>query len=274
VGDKLFGRVCHVTIGARKFTSPPFTIEFESEFATSGKPNLSTVRLFNPSPETINAASVKTDSNGRRVPPLPVILVDAGYGLNIGQVIVGEAFSSTVKRTKPDIVLEIKVADATQKWREAYVSKTFAKFSTAREILYDLLSDVGITPYSVRLGENKTFADAVSFNETLSHAITRICKETQSKFYFRQGRMLIEPIGSPDRVNLVLLNAKSGLLGSPEKTEKGYKFQSLFNYKLGAGDTVAVEARDVQGYFRIFKGKHSHGQTTAITEFEAQDVTL
>lgn len=295
MGEPLFGLNCHVTLGTRKtsnigtlidapwqiikndykrFSSPPFTIEFESEFATSGKPNMATVRLYNPSQATIDAASVKTDVNGRRIPPYPIVLVDAGYGLDIGQVIVGEAYTSNIKRTAPDVILEFKVSDATAKWRESWVSKTYAKFSDAKEILYDITESVGVTPYSIRLGQPRTFEKPISFNESLTSAIARMCKETKSKYFISQGRFVVEPIDDPGKKTLVLLSPETGLIGSPERTDKGIKCQCLFNYRLGAGDTIALRSRDIQGNYRIFRGKHSVNEITGTTDLEMTKVNI
>lgn len=275
-GNELYGRFCRVTVlsgsQGRQLTAPPLTIEFDVEFGANRKPNMSTIRIYNPAQETIAAASIVRDKNGRKVKPIPRVLVEAGYGLNIGQAIVGEVFSSRVIWQKPDIVLELKCTDATTEWREAWISKTYGKFATASEIIFDMLGSVGLTPYAVKLGENPLFAQEQSFNESLVSAMTRLAKATKSEFYFRGGRLVFKPIGSDEHITLVLLNPETGLIGSPEPTDRGYKFQSLFNHQIGAGDKVAVQSRDVSGNFLVLKGKHVWQESKATTEFEARKV--
>lgn len=275
-GNELYGRVCQVTIlngnQGRILKSPPLTIEFDSEFGANRKPNLSTLRIYNPAEETIAAARISRDKSGRKVQPIPRVLVEAGYGLNVGQAIVAEVFSSRVLWQKPDVILEIKCCDATNIWRDAWISKTYGKFASASEIIYDMLGSVGLTPYAVRLGENPLFEQEQSFNESLVSAMTRLAKATKSEFLFRAGRLIFRPIGSDEHITVVLLNPETGLIGSPEPTDNGYKFQSLFNYQIGAGDKVAVQSRDVSGNFLVIKGKHIWQESKATTEFEARKV--
>lgn len=271
MGKALYRRSCRLDLENRRLTNPPFTIEFEAEFATSGKPNLATVRMFNPSKETIEAAAIKSTSAGK---VYPKIRVSAGYDDDMGQFIIGEVYSYTVDPKRPDVVLEMKVSDATSKWTQGFISKTYAEGAFASFIIKDVLNTAGLETDSIDLGNDFEYENGLTLNESVASALSRLAKDTDSQFFLRSGRLLFQKQDKPGTLTLVKLASNSGLINAPKKTDKGWKFDSLINYRIGAGTIVFVESPTANGTFRIFKGKHSFLETEATTSFEATAVSI
>lgn len=256
---KLYQRSAELILADRKLTNPPFTIEFEAEFGTSPKANISTVRMYNPSKTTIAATK-------KNVP----VLVSAGYDDDIGQFIIGNVINFTIEPKRPDIVLELKVIDATAAWIFGFISKTYAAGALASTVIPDVLKSVGISAGKIELGKDHEFENGLTLNEPIAKALQRLARDTDSQFFFRAGRILFEANKDPKQITLVKLSAKTGLINAPKQTDKGWKFDALLNYRLAAGTKVFVESPTANGYFRIFKGKHSFMANETTTSFEAE----
>lgn len=215
--------------------------------------------MYNPSKATIAA----TKKNAQ-------VLVSAGYDDDIGQFIIGTVSSFTIEPKKPDVVLELKVTDGTDAWVRGFISKTYSAGALASTIIPDILKSVGLNAGKIQLGRDVEYENGKALSESIVSALRGLAKETDSQFFFRSGRILFEPKNDPERITLVKLSAKSGLINAPKKTDKGWKFESLLNYRLTVGTTVYIESPTANGTFRIFKGKHSFMESETITSFEAE----
>ena len=256
----LFDRVCTVTVGAKQFASPPFAIEFEQSFSL-GALSSGVVRLFNPAPDTIKIAEGVPFGNTKK---FPSVTVDAGYSNFHGTTMVGDVFDFSVKQQGPDRVLEMKISDQTYKWSTALINQTFAK-QRASTIIQILLAKVGITG-AVTLAKEKFYESftAVFF----AQAIQQIVRDCGSIYYFRDGTFYIAP-STPNTETATLLTASTGLLGKPEKTQRGLKVRTLFLYNIGNGSWVQIKSADVNETGKVINGKKrfsSFGES--VCEFE------
>lgn len=256
----LFDRVCSVVVGSKKFTSPPFSIEFEQSFAL-GALSSGVVRLYNPAPDTIKIAEGIAIGAAKQ---FPQVIVDAGYANFHGTTMVGEAFDFTVKQQGADRILEMKISDQTLKWSTALINRTFAK-QRASTIIQLILAQVGISG-DVTL-ENDRFYE--SFTAVyFSQAIQQLVRDCGSTYYFRDGTFYISPV-TPSVEKATLLSASTGLLGKPEKTQRGLKIRTLFLYNIGNGSWVQIKSQDVNETMKVLNGKKkfsSFGES--VCEFE------
>jgi hypothetical protein len=265
--SRLFNKYCSITIGdspGRKFEYPPFDIEFEQKSAP-GAPTTTTAKLYNPNDDTI---AIGTPKLSGKAWTFPQIIIDAGFDEEHGTCIVGSIFAAETKRQRADRIFEMKISDATNKWRNAIINYTY-KTATATIIINDMLSRVGMYSDKIQLGEEKTYKTFTA--SYLSSAIETICRDTKSEIYFKNGMILIQPKASPRTRNIILLNENTGLLNRPEKTSTGIKFQTLFLYNLNIGDFAKIESKNINGVYSIFNGvkKFSTFQSSEC-EFEAR----
>ena len=217
---KLYNRIAQLNINGRQFNYPPFSISFDQTVAI-GVPSSATVRLYNPSPDTIKAAEgIKEGSSYR----YPRIIVDAGYVENYGTCILGEISDYKVKTSGPDKILEMKISDKTKDWANAIINKTWVNTKSS-VIIKAMLSQVGIELASISLGSDKLYSQlTVSF---LREGLNKIVKDTQSEYNFINGIIEINP-KEPSVKKVIQLTYKNGLIEKPEKTQGGIKFKTLF----------------------------------------------
>jgi hypothetical protein len=258
--NSLYNRVCSVVVGSKKFTAPPFAIEFEQSFAL-GALSTGVVRLFNPAPDTIKIAEGIPIGNTKR---FPQVIVDAGYEDFHGTTMVGEIYDFTVKQQGTERILEMKISDQTFKWSTALINKTFAK-QRASSIIQIMLASVGING-AVELANDKFYESFTAIY--FSQAIQQIVRDCGSIYYFRDGVFYISP-STPTTELATLLSAQTGLLGKPEKTQNGLKVRTLFLYNIGNGSWVQIKSADVNQTGKILNGKKKFSTFgESVCEFE------
>lgn len=254
--SKLYRRICEMNIGGRLLQSPPMTLEFEYEFSVKGISNAK-ARVYNPAPETVAVAQKDT-----------AVIITAGYEEDYGTCFTGNILKFEYIPGR-DSKLEMVLGDGTALWNSIIISKSWTGPVIAKTVVSDLLSSVGVKAAKLEFTDNTNYERGISFNGvTLNKALTRIAKDTRSELYFRYGQICYL---SPNKGygTAFVLSPSTGLLTAGQ-TEKGYKIQTLFNYRLGAGSLVQLEKDSGVALLKLTKGKHVFspcGNTG--TEFEA-----
>jgi hypothetical protein len=264
--NALFNRYAELNIGGRLFSSPPFSIEFDQTLKI-GRLTQTKAKLYNPAPDTIERVEPRIEG---RTKTFTEVIIDAGYDSDFGTAVLGLIHDYKVIKKSPDIILEMTIGDATEKWINNLVSKSWKK-TFASIILNEIINDAGITT-DISLGTDKQYRTFSA--RTLKGAIQKISKDTDSEYYFKNGILKIEP-KQPLRTRQVLfISPTSGLLDKIEKTKKGFKFKTLFFYKLQMGDIVQIEDKNTpKSTVRLVTGKKKFSSFgKAECEFEAKEL--
>lgn len=245
----LYKRIASVKIGNRVFTFPPFSVEFDQTIKI-GVPTTTTLKLYNPAPDTIKACEATGAGLAKKYPQ---VTIDAGYEEEHGTCVIGSVYKYEVKKQGADRVLECNISDQTMNWQNAIINKTWKKTSGS-VILKDMLASLGITA-SVSLGTDKTY---VTFTATtFRSAVQKIITDTKSEYIFKNGTFEATPKTKKNTTNVYLLTPETGLLDVPKKTTTGWQFKTLFFYKLNGGDYVKLKTSTIDAILKIVSGKKS-----------------
>lgn len=246
--NPLWSRYGQINIGGRFFTSPPFSMEFDQTLKI-GRLTQTKARFYNPSPDTIKAAEPKKFG---RVTTFTEVIIDAGYESDFGTAVLGLIHDYKVMKKGPDTILEMTIGDATNKWINTLVSKSW-KLTFASIILTEVLATVGIVS-TIILGQDKLYRTFSA--RTLKGAINKITKDTNSQYYFKNGIFRVEPKTPPKTAQVLYISPSTGLLDTIEKTKRGFKFKTLFFYKLQMGDIVQITDKNTPpSNVRLTQGK-------------------
>lgn len=260
----LYKRYCEFNINGRVLAGPPFTLEFETDFSVKSSSQTKAV-IYNPSDETIAACEKKKGV-------YPPIVIDAGYESDFGTCITGEVIKFDVAKGI-DKILTLTVSDKTSLWTSGMVNKSWKGSVSARDVIIQVLSSVGITAAKIDLEVEKIYSRGISFSGvSLRTAMKKLEHDTKSDFFFKNGQAYFLKEKSSSNVSVFYLSPETGLL-SAKKTDKGYTIQTLFLYKIGPGSLVKVDGDEVQGILKAVSGKHKFSsKNQAATEFEAVKV--
>lgn len=115
------------------------------------------------------------------------------------------------------------------------------------------------------------FSKGVSASGTARELLTKYLKKQGLEWSIQNETLVIKPAGLPDLLATVRLSSSTGLIGSPEKREKGVNFKCLLAPELMPGSPVLLDSEQIKGLFICRTVKHN-GDTKQgdwLTEVEA-----
>lgn len=260
-------REASLQIGNRRYSMDNLYFEFEVPFEDSDTLQTAKFKAYNLSEAT--RKSIKRGS---------VIVLNAGYEGDVGAIFVGQVSACSSKKQNTDIITEISATAAMDEWLNAKVSKTYAKGSTALEIVADLLNLFGLEIGELKLAVNKVYDRGLICNGKVKDSLKQIVvNDCKSRFLIRGGSVIInDPSGG--LANGVILTPQSGLLlngseaqesvvavGSDSQKSASLKGEQgnfitrecLLNYHIGPAELVTIQSASLSGRFVVVKGKHT-----------------
>jgi hypothetical protein len=205
-------------------------------------PNTAEIRIYNVSEKTLNLIEEEFTQ----------VTLQAGYSKNFGVI-----FNGQIKQTRKgkengtDTFLDLSSADGDLAYNYAIVSNTLKAGSTqADQISLSVLSmeQSGVIRGAVDLNAlegNRLPRGKVLFGQAKKY-LRSSSENTESTWSIQNG--IINIIKTEDYLNdeAVLLNSKTGLIGTPELTEDGVKGRCLLNPNLGIGARLKINENEIQ----------------------------
>lgn len=254
--SRLFGRVCAVTVGTRRITGLRMAFKIAKWLARD--PNTLELTVTNLSAETRAALQEKD------VP----VTVEAGYAGTAGSPGTSQViFSGTARRvthTHDGTEWETKLTsgDGEKAIRDGRVNEALAPGATMKDALGSLAKGLGVAFDKASAGDLEgafdSFANGVSLHGPAAPQLDKLMATAGRSWSIQDGTLqILRPDGTTAEA-AVLLNAASGLVGSPEFGEKNLlTVKSLLQPDLRPGRKVQLEAAAVKGLFRVEKVTHS-----------------
>jgi hypothetical protein len=231
---------------------PTLRVIFQITRALNKDPNTADVSIFNLRKENRSRLQEKGIST----------IIEAGYVDNISQIFGGDLqFGSTV-RDGSDWITTIQSGDGSKAYKSARISKSFAGPVPVERVLEvvgkSLGVDLGNLLKKVDKGslrdKFKEFSNGVVLKGKSEKVFQEIVKSMGYSASIQDEEIqMLEP-GETIGGKAILLSPGTGLIGSPEPGEEGIvKARSLLQPGLLPGRGVKIEAREVDGFFRVDK---------------------
>lgn len=293
--SNLFGRKVEIIAGNKKFSGDDFTIEFDVSFDDGATANDAELKIYNLSTQT--AREIKKGAN---------IILNAGYTNDVGAIFLGVAKIIQTDRASVDHITKINALDGNGAWADSDISKTYSKNATGKQILNDLLSMTGLQIGALILPVNKVYKSGKTVKGKLGAVITEVANDCGCKTHVTRGKIYIREKDTGD-ISKIILDADSGLIGSPtpiEKEEKysviekvkkqvksrkkggqtvttyenkkvektrtisGWKITCLLNHRITTDLLIGIKSKTANGTFRVESGKHYSNGADFYTEME------
>ena len=263
--------------------APPFHIEFDVEKTAKEDPNKCQVKIYNLKPDTRRALEQ----------PDVMAVLYAGYGADAVLLAAGAVIECLTAFDGQNVVTALELADGWVELRDCYVSLGYAGGVSAHAVIREIARQMGLV-----LEMAATLPDHVWQHGFSHHGAARIAlgKATAAAglAWSIQNQVLrvVKQHGATPR-RAVVLAADSGLVGFPErfaqaasgkaakgnaagaveKKRYGWKVKSLLLPQVNPSDVLKLESKQVNGFFRVEKVKHSGGFDGGdwISEFEVFD---
>lgn len=245
---------------------PDLETDFNIAFNKDDEQPVNDVTIYNLTPETI-----------RNIGDGQTLILNAGYNGNLGNVLSGKISDIETSSDKVDRALKLMVTPDISVILTQIVSLSYAPGTQASYIAKDLLSKVGLEVGTIKLTSDINYTDGKVISGTIDSALKQLVAETNSFMFVRCNIIYI--VDSVYEIDTgILLNASTGLIGSPEaytdsNGATGYRVTSLLNPMLTVGSVFRLESRYLSGLFRVENGTHSGNFSTVVNCYPTDEVS-
>lgn len=232
-------------------------INFEITKSIISFPNLCKLVIYNPNRDTLSSLQKKFTK----------ITLNAGYEGNIRLLFKGEIRNVFQSKIGVDRLITIYAGDGERDWQNATFNKTFSETVAVNIAIEEVIKSFKEVTRGTIEGLPQT-ADKL-LGQTLSGSSKDILDQFADEYGFdwsiQDGELIITPIDSPlEGDEAVLINAVTGMLGSPTVTEIGADVTTLLNPNLLPNRAFKIESinADVQLgnlFFRNVKRTSAEG---------------
>lgn len=265
---ELFGRAQALVVGDLDLSS--FDIRFRVEKTRKPDPNKCVLEVYNLSAEhrahiaeQVSGKQSKRPKKGKTaapaLSPIPVRL-DAGYVGSIDQIFLGDLSSVKIDLTDADSVLTLSTADGGKAIKSSRCNVAFGPKTSLDLVVKAVLQTLGLGMGNYQKIVKKLQNGSVSFPRGVvcsgptARVLTDLCKSADVEWSVQDGVPTFVNLNEALDDKAVLLNAESGLIGSPSVDADGkLTAKTLIISNLRCGRICVVDSSAVKGNYRIEK---------------------
>lgn len=137
---------------------------------------------------------------------------------------------------------------------------------TERQVLnkvIDKLNDkVKLEKGTIKFLKETKINNGISFSSPFKVIMDYICLKNNLQWYITDEIIYVLPIKTAINDSVIVLDETSGMIGSPETTDTGYKVVSLSRHEFAIGKLVKINSQLVKGIFLIANLTHT-GDTSS-----------
>jgi len=251
----LFRRAYSLVVGTQDISK--LAIEFSVKKSLKpGTPNSCDLKVRNLSEDTRLYF-------GMLGPSIPVTL-SAGYADPVGMSVL---FQGTVRGSLPavtegpDIVSHLSSGDKAHALAQSRINTNFAAGTSPQQVIQSIAAAMGVgvgnIGHAVQVLGAKGVASMFSgagISGKASYWLNNLCKSSNLEWSVQNGALQFLEKNKPLNATAIILSASTGLLGSPSVDNKGVvQCSALLIPGLTPGRLVSIQAKSLQGVFRIFE---------------------
>lgn len=236
----MFDRQANIIIPDSNIDVSGLRINFKIEKSLVGYPNLGNIKWYNLSENSRN----QIEEKGLK------IQLFAGY-LDTGVPLLfdGDIINVVHLYAKPDWITEIFAADGVNILSQSTINKTLPAGVDTEQIYNELIGQMqgiskGVTEGLKNcLSGKRSLLRELQLSGNVKDWLDKISKDCGFEYSINDGVIETVPTGLPvSDEPPVVINQKSGMIGSPERTEIGVNVKNLLLPALKLGRTIRVEA--------------------------------
>ncbi len=239
--------------GALLTVKLPFTIEFDITRNTLTSANVCQVRVYNLSELNRNQIRFNASDYGL----FRQISLRAGYGTNLAEIFSGNISAAWSVREGVNFITQLECYDGGFAFANARTDTQFPSGIPQKTVIGTL---AGSLPH-VELGVIGDYPGVTTRGNSYSGPTTAILGDlTGGGFFIDNGKA--NALGTNEYLpstDITIVNAKTGLLGTPILEQTIVRLDMLFEPSLTAGSLVQVESlteRNFNGLYKITGVKH------------------
>jgi hypothetical protein len=217
-------------------------VKFRVKRTANRKPNTAQIQLYNLGPDSLEY--LKTPGQ------VAVLLAGDDYPASMFTGDIGKRGVIT-KRNGPNLITTLKVGDGRRVYREAWFSKSFPGGTDRDIMIQQVIAEMGIPIGSLGTVAPYTFAGPKAFNAPAREVLTELLEIDQSAWMIQDGAIYLFALGETLPGNAILVSTETGLMGSPEVTDKGINFKVRLNPVIRERSLIQLRSEEVTMALRV-----------------------
>lgn len=203
-------------------------------------PNEAEIRVYNLAKETV--ARIQKEFTR--------VILQAGYVENYGVIFDGTAKQiKTGRDNGTDSYLQIMASDGDAAYNFAVVNTTLAAGSSPRDHIAASAGAMGAhgvkTGHIGDVGGQKLARGKVMYGNSRDY-LRQSAQSSNADWSVQDGQLQVVPLRGLLPTQAVVLNSKTGLIGTPEQTNDGITIKCLLNPLLKIGGKIIVDNKDIE----------------------------
>lgn len=242
-------------------TVPTLRVTFQIEKTASPDPNTATIKIYNLNPEHREFLKQNAGSGTGLVLP---VSVEGGYVGTREQLFLGDILSADSFHENVDWITTIEASDGGKKYASKRFSKAFGPGTTVVAVLSAVVAASGLGPGNMLAAlaasprKFTVFKKGVVVAGRISDIFDKYISGAGFQWSIQDGQLQLILPGGANQETIVLLNRYSGLVGTPERGEKGkIAFNSLLIGSIRPARRVVIESQTANGIFVVDRVTYS-----------------
>lgn len=233
----------------------PFTIEFDIVRNTLSSANLAQIRIYNLSEKNRN--QLRRNVTNWQL-PFQAVLLKAGYGDNLSTIFYGNITQAWSLREGVNFITQIECFDGGFAFVNGVTAMTFPTETTKKNVISSLINTL---PHVTR-GAVGDYPGSLSRANTYNGNTCEILQDLTGNGFFidsGKGNALNTNEYISDIGGIPIINAKSGLLGTPLLEQTLVRFDMIFEPSLHVGQSVLLDSitgKNFNGQYKVMAVKH------------------
>lgn len=250
---RIFNRKYELSFGPRDgdlTTIRELRVKFNIEKSNKKESNTATIEVYNLSEKSRNVFQQKD----------VVVQLQAGYEGRIQGCFIGDVTKVEHRRQGADRVTLIDCGDGQKAINEATISKSYAKGTSVKNVLMDLIGSFANTTFSQKLDAVVSplaqLTSGGSFEGASENILTELLSSFGLSFSIQDGEITVEGNALLNDTDIKIVSASTGLIQSPSKTDTGVAFIMLLEARIRPGSILQLQSESVSGLYKATKVVH------------------
>jgi len=251
-------------------------IKFNVVKSTKSETNKGRIAIYNLSEASRNFIDARKPVSVR-----PVIKLEVGYQGEYQLLFVGDIKRTNSEKRGPDWVTTIEAEDGDELLHRSNFARNFKAGTSEGQIVQDILKEVGLLSNNIKAeltGDGENIKHSVTLDGAIFSLMDQYISNMEKEWSVQDGAVQITVPGAVIDAPTIDLSEKTGLIGSPIKTDKGIKLKALIQagFQPGRGINVTSRLMPKGAFYRIeqttFNGETRGPQWMATIEASKTEV--
>lgn len=265
--ERLYGRRARISVDTVQVDAGDdtgFDVEFEVEKDLSGKPNTASLKIWGLSEDHRTALSAKAKA------ARPRVRIEAGYIEGMSRIFEGDVRHLWHEHEGSEFVTHCETGDGERYVATGRIFRAWAPGTPVSTVLKDVARALGAGDGNLQTavisaaleGWGPVYTQGAAVAGKTVNILNRITRSCGLEWSIQDGVLQILGQGQSLAGTAILLNAETGLIGSPSIDHTGKNagqvlVKTLMIPDLFPGRKLHIDAANLKGDYRVEKAKYT-----------------